>query len=162
MSDTTPTAPVAPASLRARLATPVIAPLLADRRLSAVLAAAGAAQVALTFAHVGGWPCPFLAVTGLPCPGCGLSRACAAVCRGQWAVAVRLHAFAPVVLLAIGLMTAAAVLPAANRQRIIRLVSHVERRWPAATVLLGLLLLYWLVRIGYVPDELARVAAPGF
>lgn len=32
-----------------------------------------------------GLPCPFHRVTGLLCPGCGVSRLCLALLRGDWA-----------------------------------------------------------------------------
>jgi hypothetical protein len=144
------------------LATPVIAPLLRDRRMSAVLALAGAAQVGLTLAHVRGMTCPFVAVTGLPCPGCGLSRGCAALCRGQWATAAQYHLFAPLFLLAIAAFAAAAVLPANAQVAMVVAVDRMERRCRPMFVLLSLLLLYWLARIGYAPGEVARVASPGY
>lgn len=34
-------------------------------------------------------PCPFRAVTGLLCPGCGITRLCLALLRGDWAGAWR-------------------------------------------------------------------------
>ncbi len=34
-------------------------------------------------------PCPFRAVTGLLCPGCGVTRLCLALLRGDWAGAWR-------------------------------------------------------------------------
>ena len=51
--------------------------------------------------------CPLRAVTGIPCPSCGLTRALAHLERGHWVEAVRLHPFAPLVLplvLALSLM----------------------------------------------------------
>ena len=140
---------------------PVLSPLLADRRMSIALATAGVAQVTLTLLHVGGMPCPFVRITGRPCPGCGLSRACAALCRGNWAAAVQSHAFAPVVLLAIALFAAAAVLPTRARDRLIRVVARSERpRWIWPTVVTALLL-YWVVRLRYPSAEFARLAVPG-
>ena len=41
-------------------------------------------------------PCPFRAVTGLLCPGCGVTRLCLALLRGDWAAAWRAN---PVLLL---------------------------------------------------------------
>jgi len=38
--------------------------------------------------------CPLHAFTGLPCPGCGMSRAIAAISQGQWSTAAALNPFA--------------------------------------------------------------------
>lgn len=35
--------------------------------------------------------CPFLVITGLPCPGCGLSRSCLYLLKGQFARSFSLH-----------------------------------------------------------------------
>ena len=139
-----------------------VARLLATRRMAGALAGVGLAQVGLTLAHVGGMPCPFLAVTGRPCPGCGLSRAAAALCRGDFGTAVQLHAFAPIVLLAIAVLGAATVLPVAGRRFLVNAVDHAERRWWATRLLLALLLLYWTLRLGYAPAQVARIASAGF
>lgn len=37
--------------------------------------------------------CLFRRSTGIPCPGCGLTRAFAALAKGEWAAALDLHAF---------------------------------------------------------------------
>ena len=148
-------------AVRDRLFEPVAAPLLRDRRLSAVLALAGLTQVGLTLAHVGGLPCPFMRVTGLPCPGCGLSRGCAAACGGHWARAVRYHAFAPVFLVTLVAFATAAVLPSTLVRRLTGAMSAAERRWPIVPLLLVLLLLYWCGRIGYAPAATASLLAAG-
>ncbi len=41
--------------------------------------------------------CPLRAVTGVPCPSCGITRALAHLERGHWAEAVRCHPFVPAV-----------------------------------------------------------------
>lgn len=41
------------------------------------------------------WTCPLLALTGLPCPTCGLTRSLAATWRGDWTRAIQFHAFGP-------------------------------------------------------------------
>lgn len=56
------------------------------------------------------WTCPLLALTGLPCPTCGMTRSLAATGRGDWATAIQFHAFGPPLLaasLAAGLIWAA-------------------------------------------------------
>lgn len=39
-------------------------------------------------------PCPIHAATGVACPGCGMTRACLALARGELAAAWSLHPFA--------------------------------------------------------------------
>ena len=39
-------------------------------------------------------PCPVLTITGLECPGCGMTRACVAIARGELSAAWSLHPFA--------------------------------------------------------------------
>ena len=43
--------------------------------------------------------CPLRAVTGVPCPSCGITRALAHLERGHWGEAVRCHPFVPAVFL---------------------------------------------------------------
>ena len=55
--------------------------------------------------------CPFHGLTGLPCPGCGLTRAGARLLEGDWAAMWRLHPFAPYFALWAVLLAGAALLP---------------------------------------------------
>ncbi|BCX11887.1 MAG: hypothetical protein KatS3mg067_0825 [Thermosynechococcus sp.] len=67
---------------------------------------------AALFNHTGTPPfllCPFWATTGIPCPGCGLTRSFMAIARGNLADALRMHLFGPILFLA---FTVAAVLMA--------------------------------------------------
>ena len=48
-------------------------------------------------AYAFGWGCPFLSLTGIPCPGCGLTRAWLAVLRLDFAEAFRLNFMFPAV-----------------------------------------------------------------
>ena len=52
-------------------------------RSSAQLAALGAGLVALRATPAPGLPCPMLVATGVPCPGCGMTRAADAVVHGH-------------------------------------------------------------------------------
>jgi len=38
-------------------------------------------------------PCIFKGVTGIPCPGCGMTRACLAILQGEFSTAWRYHPF---------------------------------------------------------------------
>lgn len=61
--------------------------------------AALCAAVAVPPGMVGGGPvlCPFLRLTGLPCPTCGMTRAWVALGHGDWSSAVHLNPLTPVV-----------------------------------------------------------------
>jgi hypothetical protein len=43
--------------------------------------------------------CPLRAVTGIPCPSCGLTRALAHLERGHWTEALKFHPFSPLLLI---------------------------------------------------------------
>lgn len=66
---------------------------------------AATALIALTL-----WECPFAALLGIPCPGCGLTRAAVALVQGEWSQALLLHPLSPLILpiVAGALWTAAA------------------------------------------------------
>lgn len=72
-----------------------------------VLALSGALPVG----GLGFSACPLLAATGLPCPGCGLTRALAAMTQGEWRAALGLHPLALVVWPGVVALAALALLP---------------------------------------------------
>ena len=53
-------------------------------------------------AHTGGGLCIWKRVTGIPCPGCGLSRGCVQVAHGHPVEAVKLNPLSPIVFLLMG------------------------------------------------------------
>jgi hypothetical protein len=88
--------------------------------------------------HLPGWSCPLRALTGIPCPGCFLSRATAAALTGQLQESVELHAFGPPLALALLAWTAVSL-----RRRTLQ---PLPPRLLAAAA--AALLLYWLLRLG--------------
>ncbi|MGL5882591.1 DUF2752 domain-containing protein [Synechococcus elongatus] len=86
------------------------------------------------------WTCPLLALTGLPCPTCGLTRSLAATWRGDWVKAVQFHVFGPP-LFTIGLAIGLVWLAELWRQRsLLPWRSLVRHSW--LPLLVGLLLYY--------------------
>ena len=75
-----------------------------SRSTAAVLVIGGGAALAaaclFTPAAINNGPelCPFRAMTGLPCPGCGLTRSWVALTHGDLSHAVALNWFGPVTL----------------------------------------------------------------
>jgi Protein of unknown function (DUF2752) len=74
--------------------------------------------------------CPLHRVTGLPCPGCGLSRAIAAMSQGEPSIAVGLN---PFVLLAWPLFVALALLAFAPGSVVAAVEAAMDRRGPSLT-----------------------------
>lgn len=134
----------------------MLASLLRDRRVALGVTAVAAVQVAAVATGVGGWPCPLKAAFGIPCPGCGLTRACVAMLRGDFALALGTHAFAPLLLLGLLAFAVGGLLPAAWRETFVGLVARVERRTKVAYVLLAAVLLYWSVRLLFLPGAFSR------
>ena len=77
------------------LFSPTLALLLQRRSLAVAISAAACGQMILVRAGLPSWPCPFAHALGVPCPGCGLSRASVALVAGDWRTAFMLHAYAP-------------------------------------------------------------------
>jgi len=92
--------------------------------------------------HLLGLPtlCPLRALTGVPCPGCGMTRALCLCCHGRFFEAVTVyHPAVPLVL--VGLIAAAVYGLAARKP--------LPERWVAvyAGIMVALLLGIWLARL---------------
>ena len=69
---------------------------IANAEVTAVVGAAGIASAfALSADHIENGPtiCPFRLATGLPCPGCGLTRSWVYLAHGRWTDSVIAHPF---------------------------------------------------------------------
>lgn len=135
-----------------------LASLLRSRALGLVLTGIAGLQVGLAAAGLPGWKCPLLTGLGLPCPGCGLSRAVVLLLSGQWRAALSHHAFSPVLLVAWLTLAVAALSPEAFRRPMIHAVERLERRTGLSTLLLVGLVLYWIARWIVAPETLWLLA----
>ncbi len=126
---------------------PTVSPVLRDRKLALAILGGAALLLALFATGISGWPCPFLHVLGVPCPGCGLTRATYWLLRGDLRTSLRLHAFAPIFLLTLLVVTTAGVLPESPRRSFLAKLEVLESRTGIALVLLAALILYWVVRL---------------
>ena len=107
------------------------------------------AQLGLSCLHCG-MPCGFHALTGLPCPGCGLTRSVVALFEGRVGESIMLHPFGP--LLAAGLVVAlvAGILPADRRDQLARAIERVEVNTGFMPIALAVFLAMWGLRIAGV------------
>jgi hypothetical protein len=134
-----------------------LSPLLRSRAVALGLSSLAAAQVALVSAGLPAWPCPFLHALGVPCPGCGLSRASAALLRGDFAAAFQLHAFAPLLPVVLVVVGCAGVLPEAPRRSLLAGLERVERRTGVTAVLMAAVVCYWLACLIFTPEAFIRL-----
>ena len=91
--------------------------------------------------------CPLRALTGYPCPGCGMTRAFCAIGHGEFARAVGYNALSPLVFVAVFGVWAHAL---ATTLKLEGARAALERLMPdarAAKLLLALTLVWWLVRL---------------
>ncbi|GDX82750.1 hypothetical protein LBMAG42_45610 [Deltaproteobacteria bacterium] len=104
-------------------------------------------QIALVALGLPGWPCPILAATGIPCPGCGLTHACVALLRGDWQTSLTTNPVAPAVLVSVGLVLVSAVLPAARLAGFVSVVARIERATRITWISLAVMLIAWVLRL---------------
>jgi hypothetical protein len=133
--------------IRDRWNTPVLAPVMQNRWLIALLGTIMVLQVVFTALELSAWPCPVKSALGVNCPGCGLTRAVVLVVQGNWTAAVHLHAFAPLAV-AIGiLLTTGSLLPTKIRHHVINRLAAFEKHSGIATWLILSALIYWAFRL---------------
>lgn len=144
-------------SLRNQIYTPILASVVQNRMAGWMIVGAAGLQAGLVGLGWPGWPCPFLHITGLPCPGCGLSRAIMLLLHGEWRASLELHAFASIFVTALLLVAWATILPQQQRSWLIGRFEMVERRTGITAILLISLMLYWLIRLLVFPDVFINV-----
>ena len=125
---------------------PVLGPLMQRRWIIALLATAVFAMLTLTAMRIITWQCPLRSTLGMPCPGCGLTRAMVLFIQGHWQASISLHVFAPIVL-AIGILLATgSALPKRLQQKMVAHVTDFERRTGITALLILSALIYWILR----------------
>ena len=116
------------------------------RRLGCLLLAVAAVAVAGVWqlgSHPPGWypPCPFHALTGLFCPGCGSARTVHALVHGEWARAL---AFNPLIVLLLPFAVVWTLHALWRTLRHNRPPAELPR--PFAAVTLGVVVAFWVLR----------------
>lgn len=127
--------------------TPVFSSLLANRRDGLIVLGAVALYLGLSLAGLPVWRCPIRAALGIPCPGCGLTEAVMLLLRGDIVSSLKTHAFAPIFLFALLLMSTVLVLPESKRHDVIMKVARFESRSGVTAWVLSFLMLYWAFRL---------------
>ena len=87
-------------------------------------------------------PCPFRALTGYLCPGCGTLRALHEILNGHLAAAFRLNPLMMLLLPYVGYSGASSALEAVFGKALPRVFIRPAYIW----ILLAVILLYWILR----------------
>lgn len=113
--------------------------LVRDRRLGIAMLGGGLIYFAFAAFGQNPMPCPFLQLTGKPCPGCGMTRACLALLRGDFTGVWHQNPFGPVFAVFWAVVGFGVVLPQPWRNRFAARLGRIEKRtrW-AAWVACGL------------------------
>jgi len=134
-----------------------ISPILRDRKFTFALAGASGLHIALVSLSLPSWECPFFRLTGIPCPGCGLSRATTLLLKGDLAGSLRFHAFAPIFLFAIITLILSILLPKSIIQPAIARAERIERQTGLTVLILGGLIFYWLARLLFLQTAFVQL-----
>jgi len=124
-----------------------VSPLLRDRKFAMVVAGTAGAQIALVSLNLPGWDCPIFRVTGIPCPGCGLTRAVILLLKGDVQASLHFHAFAPILVLTALALILTLLLPRSITQPAISRVEMLEQKTGFTVIIIVGLILYWLARL---------------
>ena len=126
---------------------PVFSTILESRVETAAIVGFGVVHLGLGMMGLSFWNCPILAATGVPCPGCGLTRATMQLFHGNISDSLQTHTFAPIFLMALLLMITVLVLPKSARIKIINFVNRLERRNGITAWVFTSLMFYWAFRL---------------
>lgn len=123
-----------------------IAAVLADRRLARGMLIGTALYGLLVFFNLPVFVCPWKQVTGLPCPGCGMTRSTLALMQGDFLTSLRLNALTWFIwffwiIIAIGI-----TIPARYRKIWIKKIGDWEQRSRWGLWFGGILVIYTLTR----------------
>lgn len=125
----------------------ILAPMLREPAVCVGLFGAAAILVSANLLGVSLWPCVFHETTGMPCPGCGLTRGMSSLLRGDIAKSLAWNAFTPAFALAAAVMLLANVLPSSARIRFVAWVDGVERRTGITWIFAALFVIYGVWRM---------------
>lgn len=93
--------------------------------------------------------CPFLALTGIDCPGCGMTRSVTSFVRGDFAAAFHYHAGGPFLVVGLGIFAGVRVADRVRGRKVLTTWRQQFQRWstPFWGTVLGIVLVYWAVRL---------------
>ncbi len=129
---------------------PVMASILMKQKTLRIMSAIASLQLVTTMTGVRGWQCPVYSTLGTPGPGCGLSRALVSLIRGDWQTALTIHAFAPLLAIAIASMVILNLLPRRYYRITVQRLAVLESKSGLSGLLFIGFIGYWGLRYFWV------------
>lgn len=136
------------------LQTPILSSVIENRDFCLSLAGILGVHFTLTSLDLPAWQCPIRYGLGIPCPGCGLSRAVLLLSQGNWQQSLAVHGFAPLATLGIFLILGAGMLPDNYRTTLANQIKRLENKTGITCWLLVAFMGYWLIRLLIFPEIL--------
>lgn len=133
---------------------PVLASMIRTRAIAAVLAGVLLLQLFSVVVKIKAISCPMLEATGVPCPGCGLTRGAVASLHLDWAGLLHYNAFGPLALLAVVIVLIGAVLPGRYREAFANRIAWIEQHTGITNLCFVALWVYWMARMVSTGGEL--------
>jgi hypothetical protein len=125
---------------------PLVASILLKQKTVRIMSAIASFQLVATMSGIQGWQCPMYSTIGIPCPGCGLSRAAVSLIRGDWRTALSTHAFAPLLVIAILFTVILSLLPRRFYRIAVQRLAVLESNSGLTVLLLIGFIGYWGLR----------------
>lgn len=91
--------------------------------------------------------CPFRSLTGLLCPGCGMTRAFCALGHGEIGRAIHFNALSPLLYLSLLVVWFGAVASVLNLPKLRAAVMQLRPNPTLSVVILSLVLVWWVARL---------------
>lgn len=126
---------------------PLLGPLIERQAACLAFALASATLFVGIWLRIPLFECPFPKLFGIPCPGCGMTRASFFLLRGEFKHAFEFHAFAPIALFAVVAFWIAAILPSPSRKKFGQFITRIEMRYGISNFICCGILVYWLMRL---------------
>ena len=124
----------------------LIAALLDQPRLAWAMLLGSAMYGVMSFVNIPLFSCAWKKVTGLPCPGCGMTRSAMALLRGQWQESLRQNALTWVMIVFWLVIVIGLSIPKRHRQAWVHAIGRWENRSRWGLWFAGLSIIYTLTR----------------
>jgi hypothetical protein len=126
---------------------PILTVLLRNRWQAQILVAVVILHLVFGVLDFEIWRCPVKTVTGIRCPGCGLSTAILYMVHGKLFKMLHEHAFAPFFSIGILIIAIISFLPERSYSAAVHRIALFEERSGFFSYFLAGFIVYWIIRL---------------